>query len=210
MRAPYERKQRYLVGALAAGAALAGGAVATAGDEAHPQAASTDRAAVAAVAPEAPGLIAAFRRDQRSADRLPGNPHGSLVGAGEAQPAEQPGMARRLAFANGRSVHIWPKAHGVCYGADGGGGCFDTAFLRERGIAVGTSYSSDTDVVRVYGIARDGIGSVAFTLGDGRNVEVPVRDNGFVADVPRPKALTWQNVDGTTERQSTFVLAPPE
>ena len=209
MRRP-NGKRAWVAGGLALAAALGGGAIATAGDEAHPEATSTDRAAVALIAPEAPGLIAAFRRDQTASDRMPGDPHDALAGVGEAQPGEQPGMSRRLAFAGGRGLHVWPKAHGLCYGADGGGGCFDTSFLRERGIAVGTSYSSETAVVRVYGIARDGIESATFTLADGREVAVPIRDNGFIADVPDPRALTWKDVDGSTERQSTFVLAPPE
>jgi hypothetical protein len=198
---------------LAGAATLAGllgvGAIATADDDLHPAASSTDRAAVSAISPDAPALIAAFRRDQTAEDRLPGDPHASLVSAGEAQPGEQPGMARRLAFADGRRLHVWPKAYGLCFGADGSGGCFDTSLLRARGMAVATSFSTDTAVVRVYGMARDGIETATFTLGDGREVAVPVQDNGFIADVPDPEALVWRNIDGSLERHSTFV-PPPE
>ena len=208
MRRP-GRRSAWAGGMLGAAALMAGGAIATAGDDSHPRAPSADRAAVTVISPDAPALVAAFRRDQRAEDRMPGDPHDALVGVGEAQPGEQPSMSRRLSFADGRSIHVWPKAYGICYGADGGGGCFDTSFLRNRGMAVGTSYSSETDVVRVYGIARDGVESAAFTLGDGRRVQVAIRDNGFIADVPDPQALTWTNVDGSTETQTTFVLAPP-
>ena len=194
--------------AAALAALLASGALATAGDEQHPEAASSDRAAVAAVSPDAPALIAAFRRDQTGQDRLPDDAHASLVAAGEAQPGEQPGMARRLAFANERRLHVWPKAYGLCFGQGGSGGCFDTSVLRAQGMAVATSFSSETAVVRVYGIARDGIASATFTLGDGRRVEVPVRDNGFIADVPDPELLTWRNVDGSPGSHSTFVPPP--
>lgn len=198
-----------LAGTAALVALLTGGAIATAGDEQHPEATSTDRAAVAAISPDAPALIAAFRRDQTAEDRLPDGSHGSLVAAGEAQPGEQPGMARRLAFANDRTLHIWPKAYGICFGQTGSGGCFDTSLLRAQGVAVATSFSSDTAVVRVYAIARDGIGSATFALGDGRRVEVPMRDNGFIADVPDPRELTWTDVDGSQESHSAFV-PPPE
>jgi hypothetical protein len=209
MRPRLRRPTRQLAAAATLATALAGGALATAEDGLHPAAPSTDRVAVAAISPDAPALIAAFRRAQTADDRLPGNPHASLVAAGEAQPGEQPGMARRLAFADGRTLPVWPKAYGLCYGADGGGGCFDTSLLRARGLAVATSFSSDTAVVRVYAIARDGIESATFVLGDGREVEVPVRGNGFIADVPDPKALRWRNVDGSLELHSTFVPSSP-
>jgi hypothetical protein len=200
-----EQKQRLLAG-VTASMLLAGAAVALAGDDSG-GVPSPERAAVALIAPDAPDLIAAFRRDQRADDRMQGDPQASLKRLGEAVPGEQPALARRLRFAEERSVHVWPHSGGVCYASDGSGGCFPTKLLRERGIVVGSTFSTETSVVRVFGIARDGIDSATFTLADGRHVSVAIRDNGFVADVPAPEALEWTNPDGSDGLEEQLVPA---
>jgi hypothetical protein len=202
-------KNRLTAAALAGlGALVVGGtlAVASGDDAATP---GTNRAAVETVAPGLPTVVGAFRRDQRPDDRIPGDPVGALEAQGDLQPRESPDMARRLQLAGRQSAYAWPSSHGVCYSSPGPSGCFPTALLAQRGALLGTTYSGQSPVVRVFGLVRDGIGRVELTLENGGEVVLPVQDNAVYAEVQSdPAAARWRNPDGSSGAQDKLVRRP--
>jgi hypothetical protein len=156
---------------------------------------------VAALAPQLPELIAAFRRDQDAADRLPGNPVRALEQLGDARPGESPQLARRLETGNGR-IYAWPEAGGVCYAWSGSAGCTPTYVLADQGVVVGLRVINGgpdrPEEVIVAGLARDGIQSVTLLFENGGPENVAVKDNGFIAYPSTiPMEVRWTDPGGT-------------
>jgi hypothetical protein len=164
------------------------------------------RDGAAALSPDLPGLISAFRREQTSADRLPGDPVGALDHLGDARPGESPQFARRLDTPGG-AVYAWPETEGVCYGWSGSAGCTPTFVLADQGVIVGLRViRNDPDAspqVSVAGLARDGITEVELVFDGGRSQAIIVDNNAFLAQPSDiPAEVRWTNPNGTSGTRS--------
>lgn len=180
------------------------------GRESEPSRAVDDRAGVpdgaAALAPQLPELVSAFRRHQTLADRLPGNPAQALDDLGDARPGESPQFARRLPTAHG-DLYAWPASDAVCYAWPGSTGCTPTTAFAQHGVLVGLRVArADSDAgpeVSVAGLARDGIERVELVFEGGHSESVAIAHNAFLS---RPSAIPaevrWTNPDGTRGARS--------
>lgn len=168
---------------------------------------AAERADIEAVAPEIPELIAGFRRAQTATDRLPAN--GNLPA--DLQPGENPLLARRLGGTGGPATYAWPMKDGVCKVANRGGGCAPTSLLAERGVLLGTSFSSDERAVYVDALAVDGVREVVLTLEDGREITAAIENNAFNIVLPAdPVRASWVKPDGSREVQTDLVPRPED
>lgn len=157
---------------------------------------------VARLAPELPRLIAAFRREQRSSDQLPGDPAGAIE-TGDRQPGESPGLARTVGVADGSAIHLWPASGSVCLSHAWSGGCVRTHILAQQGAIVGTRFlatspASGAPVYQAVVLARDGVNEVEVLTANGARVIASTGDNAAVVDLPAEAvAAEWENIDGT-------------
>jgi len=196
------------IGACALSALFIAAALAAAGTNgANPGDSDADRGATEELSPKLADHVAAFRLPQTAADVIPGDPAANLEHLDDARPGETPELSRRLDVADGRYFYAWPERDGICRSAYGAGSCSPVWLLEQRGVLVGTYEHIDTQPkVHVYGVARDGIETVEFTLADGSSLTARIRDNGLMITLPtRPIAARWTNPDGTSGGQ-TFDL----
>jgi hypothetical protein len=159
-----------------------------------------DRTVVVQTGPGLPELLEPFRRAKEARDRIPGgDPLEALAQTGDAQPGENPRLARRLHPAGDRDVFVWPKADGLCAQWGMAGVCFPLSRLRARGVLIGLSYRREASPQwELLVLARDGIGRVEVTFADGRVLSRAVEDNSvFLGNDSPPSAVTWSNPDGS-------------
>ncbi len=187
---------------IVSGAALS---IAVADDESAPRP-SAGSDPVGRIAPELPQLIAAFRREQDSSDRLPGDPDAAIE-TGDRQPGESPALARRLGAANGRAIYVWPATDSVCLSHAWSGGCIPTDILARQGAVVGTRFlaedpSTGAPVRQAFVLARDGVNEVEIVTANGAPVTADTRGNAAVVDLPADAVTAvWENADGTRGTQ---------
>jgi hypothetical protein len=124
-------------------------------------------------------LLGVLRRPQGSGEAL------SSCGI-ELEDGENLGLGRVVVLPGGEVAYIWPARDAVCYGVAGIGGCPGIEPLERDGVTIGGGYNHDTPrgMMRLSGVARDGVRELVFTPSDGRSVTAPVVDNLFTALVP--------------------------
>lgn len=167
---------------------------------------ATQRAAVQTKAPQLPGLVRAFQRDQAEDDRIPGDPLGALQASGTLQAGEDPTLARRLG-ASKDPAWVWPANGRVCYALKGMGGCVGTADLRDRGVLISATFQSADPTVTLFGLVAPGVRGVAVELTDGTTVTPEVVDDSFVLTVTSdPVRATWTNPGGAAGVQQPLVV----
>ena len=157
MRATTKLTLVFLVVALTSGALTTTLLAATGGDDPNVVTADAASAPVRAVPPELAGLMHVFDRAQVSSDVIPGDPAATLERLDDLQPGENPLLARRVRLATDLDGFVWPMSNGVCYSSPGPSGCYPTHLLRKSGVLVGVEFSGDSQRVRVFGIASDGV-----------------------------------------------------
>jgi hypothetical protein len=151
--------------------------------------------------------MSAFRRAQVPADKMPGDPVADLEESGDRQVSENPLLARRFDVGADKQAYAWPMADGVCYASPGPAGCVPTALLEQRGASIATSFTTDSRVVRVFGLAVDGVKAVELDLTDGRTVTAPVRGGAFYVELASdPLQARWTMPDGSVATQSSLVM----
>lgn len=170
----------------------------------------TERQRIAALAPGLDELVPAFARQQRESDKLPDNATQALEAFDDAQPGEDPSLSRRLAFSSGREAYVWPRANGVCYTTVTGAGCLPSALLARRGVALAVSFTSESPLVQVFGLAEPGIDRVEFRLKARKDpVVAKVTAGAFSIELPTdPVRASWTNPDGTPGSQDGLVPRP--
>jgi hypothetical protein len=160
---------------------------------------------VKATSPDLPGLVAAFARVQQAADRFEPQTVESILAYDDLRPGEQPALSRRLGGAAG-PIHAWPFANGVCHSTLTGSACYPTSLLRERGVLLAASTSSESPQVHVRGLAAKGIQTVTFHMGEGAPIEVPVEDSAVSVTLPTDAVrVTWRGADGREGGQGEVV-----
>jgi hypothetical protein len=201
---------RVLSLAAVAGVILAGAAALAIADERGADGGSGQAAdpAVARVAPQLPGLIAAFAREQTAADRLSPETVDWLTERADVEPGEAPALARRITLQNGASEgHLWPRRDGLCWSlTSGGGGCFPTELLATEGVLVANGYhpdeSGDGTVYEIFALARSGIDKMSVTLANGDTVNLELAENAaHLVTRIEPITAHWMNVNGTAGSQ---------
>jgi hypothetical protein len=170
----------------------------------------TERERIAAVAPGLADLVPAFARQQRESDKLPDDAMQALETFDDSQPGEDPSLSRRLAFSSGREAFVWPRANGVCYTTVTGAGCVPSALLARRGVVLAVSFSSESPVVQVFGLAEPGIDRVEFRLkGRSEPIVAKVTAGAFDIELPSdPVRASWTNPDGSPGSQDRLVPRP--
>lgn len=197
-----------LIAALLAALAVGGALAVARGGDSEPGDSSGDGApsdGAAALAPELPKLVAAFRREQTPTDHLAGDPVRALDNLGDARPGESPQFARRLETGRG-AVYAWPETDGVCYAWSASIGCTPTLVLADKGVLVGLRVTRDdpssSPQVSLGGLARDGVQQIELVLDGGRSEAIAVENNAFLAEPSSvPKEVRWENPDGTPGTQ---------
>lgn len=161
-----------------------------------------------AVGGEPAALIGALRREQVRDDALPHGLAEDLKARNDARPGEDPSRSRRLRVPGG-PVYAWPTTHSVCFATTGPQGCVPTDVLRERGAAIGASFTSRVPTVRVFALVRDGIETIRFRLEDGSRVTATVSDNAIQVQLAAdPIEASWRNVDGRRVTRRDLVQRP--
>jgi hypothetical protein len=86
---------------------------------------------------------------------------------------------------NGRpeTVCFWPVTHAG--GVSGGCMHYGEAFDRGPIVASGLMTLGSNAFITVSGVASDDVARIDALLADGQRAEVPLRDNGFIVDLPR-------------------------
>jgi hypothetical protein len=162
-----------------------------------------DAEAVRTIAPQLPGLVAAFRRDQSDSDRqvVDASPDG--MEAGDLRPGEAPGHARRLGLGTGVALYAWPARGEVCVSTGSSGGCVSTELLARRGVLVGTRFvgpsaGTPAPIRHAFVLARDGVDEVEIRTEDGHSLVADTHKNGAVVELSAEfVSARWLNVDGT-------------
>jgi hypothetical protein len=179
-------------------------AIASGGDSAQDPSASgdagADQLAVEGVAPGLPSLVSAFRRTQLVSDKIPGGDASlALEQTGDAQPGENPNLARRLQPGGGGEAFVWPMSNGVCYQWSAAIACNPTATLEKEGASVGVLYTrGNPSELDVFILVRDGIGEVDIALQDGKRFARVVQDNAVrVTVTEQPTEVRFTQPDGT-------------
>lgn len=171
---------------------------------------------VAAADPTTRELLAVLDRQRRRADRLPQPPAGADRDAfSDRTPGEAYGLARRATPGPAADpVYVWPSKNGACFSAGNVSSCATAAQIATEGaiVAFAGGERHGAHVVRVAGIARDGVTAIELTLADGARARARVRDNAFVIDLTRtPLQLRWTTPDGTAHQaQTPFARAPSD
>ena len=157
---------------------------------------------VAAPDPTTRELLAVLHRPRMRSDALPHPPAGEDRGAYSDRTAgEAYRLARRtMPRTAGDPVYIWPRKDGACFSAGRVSSCATAGQLASRGAIVayaGAQQERATTVIRVAGIARDGVRAIDITLADGSHASARVSDNAFLIDLARaPAQLRWITPDG--------------
>lgn len=129
-------------------------------------------------------LVAAFRHEQGSADRIPGEPVKAVRAFGEGKRGENPADARRLDVAGPGSAFVWPMRHGVCYSWTGVAGCAPTNLLERDGAIVGYGRRGASRQWTVFVLVRDGVTNLKIIQADRTSRTYRVNDNAVGASLP--------------------------
>jgi hypothetical protein len=150
----------------------------------------------ASPSPDVEQKLGVLRRPQVASDRIRIEP--DSMGAVDPQPGENITESRRATFADG-AVHVWPKRNGACFSTQGVSSCADAQDLAEREVLIGIYRGAavGNGVVRLAGVAVEGVDSLTVGLSGGREVEVATRDNMFLVDLDEPPLVVrWNGPSG--------------
>jgi hypothetical protein len=141
-------------------------------------------------------MLGVFRRPQR--------PQEAVTNCGiELEDGENFALGRAVALPGGEIAFLWPARHAVCVGVSGFGNCPDLQVLRRHGVAIAGGFNTGVPrgMMRVFGVARDDVSRLVFTLPDGRETTAPIVDNAFSVLLPIGK-ITAERIDHDGSRRS--------
>lgn len=146
-------------------------------------------------------LLGVFERPRVATDTLPQPDEGTDPAAlSDRRPGESYDLSRRTTPAPEEDpVYIWPKETGACFSTVGVSSCADADQIQRRGAIVtyAGGQALGANIIRVTGIARDGVDAIEITLGDGTTTKAPVVDNAFLIDLAsEPRQVQWTTPDG--------------
>jgi hypothetical protein len=164
---------------------------------------------VTRVDPRLREMLGVFRRSQR--------PHEAISNCGiELEDGENFTLGRIVALPSGETAFVWPALHAVCVGVSGLGSCPDIQVLQQHGVAIAGGYNLGVPrgMMRVFGVARDNVSRLVFSLPDGREITAPIVDNVFSLLLPIQK-ITAERVDRDGSRHAVpgvpdFTANPPD
>jgi hypothetical protein len=154
-------------------------------------------------------MLGVFRRPQR--------PQEAVSNCGiELEDGQNFTLGRIVALPGGDIAFVWPAQNAVCVGVLGLGGCPDVQVLKQHGVAIGGGYNLGVPrgMMRVFGVARDDVSRLIFTLPDDRELTTPIVDNVFSLLLPIEK-ITAERVDDDGSRHAVpgvpdFTADPPD
>lgn len=183
---------------VALGAAVAGGAVAVAGDSGNDDSGpSRLQAQVASVDPRLANAFAIFRSDELQVD----NP-GRETGANPF--AQNPSLSRAVNVARGGAVYVIPGDDAVCLGdqINYGHTCVSVDDAIDGKLFLVTLADPRTPGTTVSGLAPDGVAQATVGLTTGKTLTVPVRDNLYDVKLKESDGkvaeVSWESKAGTT------------
>jgi hypothetical protein len=149
------------------------------------------------VDPETRATFALFERPRSDRDEIPRAGSTEAVLASDAQPGEDRSQSRRVDLPGG-AAYAWPMHGGVCATW---GNCVRTELVREIGVALSTDMvlmRGELESIRLSGIVRNGIREVRFSMPEGEDVTVDVRDNLFSVELSaEPSGMSWRDDRGS-------------
>jgi hypothetical protein len=160
------------------------------------------------VDPRLRAMLGVFRRPQR--------PQEAVSNCGiELNDGENLTLGRVVALPGDETAFVWPARDAVCVGVEGLGVCPGIQVLHQHGVAISGGYNLGVPrgMMRVFGVARDGVSQLVFSLRDGREVTTSIVDNVFSVLLPIEK-ITAERVDDDGSRHSVpgvpdFTADPP-
>jgi hypothetical protein len=183
-----------------------GGAHAATVEDVQPRAGAVD--------PRLRSTLGVFRRQRTAHDIVPGDPEAALQATGDRRPGENPALSRRIDLPSG-PVFLWPMTNGVCHATRYGDGCVTTQTIEDKGVALSTFSTiriSDGSYreFKAFGVVRDGIGEVRFSLLDGREVTAVVHNNVFMVDLASPPTQMRWSDDAGSNAEPLHAESPDE
>lgn len=149
-------------------------------------------------------LLSVLERPRTASDRLPVPAAGADQDAhSDRTPGESYDLSRRAMTVGGDPVYLWPRNDGACFSTGRVSSCADAATLKNEGAVVTFSGGQEDGkaVVRVAGIARDGVKELELILADGTTTTAPVSENAFAIDLTTmPRSVQWSTPDGGTHK----------
>lgn len=144
--------------------------------------------------------IGAFRQAQLGSDMPPGGSSEKLAESGDAQPGENPELARLVKSpSTGETAHLWPMDDGVCVSAENVSGCSRLDDLKKSG-GVAKFVVTTPQGTRVVGFALDGVDEVRFETAKGQETTAAVSDNFFSVEVAdSPVETRWVTPEGRSK-----------
>jgi hypothetical protein len=226
-RAPHERIRRRLVILLVGATALAGASAASALTRTGPLAGVLTSADVPlpkprhAVTTTSDGRCPELRADAERAEptvrrvdpklramlgvfRRPQQPQEAVSNCGiELNDGENLSLGRIVTLPGGEIAFLWPARDAICSGVEGLSGCPGIQVLQRHGVAISGGYNVGVPrgMMRVFGVARDDVSRLVFSLPDGREVTAPIVDNAFTALLPI-EHITAERVDDDGSRHT--------
>ncbi len=158
-------------------------------------------------------LLSVLERPRTVSDQLPEPAPGADQDAhSDRTPGESYDLSRRAMTAGGAPVYVWPRNDGACFATGHVSSCADAADIAKQGAIVTFSASQEDGktVIRVAGIARDGVKEIEITLADGSTTTAPVSENAFAIDLASmPRSVRWSAPDGSTHEAQTPAVRVP-
>lgn len=158
-------------------------------------------------------LLSVFDRPQTEADRLPLPAPGADEDAhSDKTPGESYDLSRRAMTDGGAPVYLWPRNDGACFSTGHVSSCANAQDIAKQGAIVTFSGGQEDGktLIRVAGIARDGVKQIQVTLADGTASTAPVSDNAFAVDLAdMPRSVQWDTPDGGTHQVEAPALRDP-
>jgi hypothetical protein len=157
--------------------------------------------------------LSVLDRPRTESDQLPQPAPGADQDAHSDRTAgESYDLSRRAMTAGGDPVYVWPRNDGACFSTGHVSSCADAAEIARQGSIV--TYSGGQEdgktVIRVAGIARDGVKEIEITLADGTTATAPVSDNAFAIDLASvPRSVRWSTPDGDAHEADPPALRVP-
>lgn len=147
--------------------------------------------------PDLAAVLSVFRRQLDASDTVTMTADQEQLHQSVALPGEDLRQRRHVpipGYVGG--MNVWPASGAVCYSYVGGAGCIRShRIIRSPGVGIGLTKGGTLPpgVVRVGGVARDGISSMVIQVQGGQSVVAPVRQNLFLKDVLGvPRVLRWR------------------
>lgn len=159
------------------------------------------------------GLLSVLGRPRTESDQLPQPAPGADQDAhSDRTPGESYELSRRAMTAGGDAVYVWPRTGGACFSTGHVSSCADAAEIAKQGVIVTFSGGQEDGktVIRVAGIARDGVKQLEIALADGTTTTAPVSENAFAIDLTSmPRSVHWSTPDGSAHTVESPTMRAP-